>query len=125
MRRRVQLVIETEASESRDVQEIMEIEREGLRPETMGLTLDEAKTVLERLQQQIVERQAAEYLRTQSHCPPCENKRSYQGRTHGHDPYVVRQAPPHEPAFLSLPVPASANSHLQSLGGAAAGAQHA
>ena len=79
MKVRVQVVIETEASEPGDVQDIMAIEREELCPETVGLTLDEAKTALERMQQRIVEQQAAEYLRTQSHCPSCGSKRYHKG----------------------------------------------
>lgn len=70
MKVRVQVAIETEAGESGEVQEILEIERTELRPDTVGLTLDEAKMVLERIQQRIVEQRAAAYLRTQSHCPP-------------------------------------------------------
>ena len=79
MKVRVQVVIETEAGKPGDVQEILGIERAELRPDTMGLTLDEAKTVLERIQQRIVEQQAAEYLRRQSRCPHCGDKRSHKG----------------------------------------------
>jgi hypothetical protein len=79
MKVRVQVVIEPEASKPGDVQDIMEIDREELRPETVGLTLEEAKTVLERIQHQVVEQQATEYLQTQSRCPHCGNKRSHKG----------------------------------------------
>jgi DNA-directed RNA polymerase subunit RPC12/RpoP len=79
MKVRVQVVIETEAGGSGDVHEILEIERAELRPETMGLTLEEAKTVLEQIQQRVVEQQAAEYLRRQSRCPHCGNKRLHKG----------------------------------------------
>ena len=79
MKMRVQVVIESAVGEPTDVHEIGYIHREELRPDTVGLTLDETKTVLERMQQRIVEQQAAEYLRTQSHCPYCENKRYHKG----------------------------------------------
>ena len=79
MKMRVQVVIEAAGGESTDVHEIACLEREELRPDTVGLTLEEAKTVLERMQQRLVEQQAAEYLRTQSHCPHCEKKRSHKG----------------------------------------------
>jgi hypothetical protein len=79
MKVRVEVVFETEANELREVQEIMEIQRAELRPDTVGLTLDEAKTVLENLQQRIVEQQAAAYLRTQHRCPHCGNKRYHEG----------------------------------------------
>jgi ribosomal protein L7/L12 len=73
MKMRVQVVIESAVGESTDVHEIAGIHRKELRPVTLGLTLEEAKTVLERIQRRIVEQQAAEYLRTQSRCPYCGN----------------------------------------------------
>ncbi len=79
MKMRVQVVIESAVGEPTDVHEIACLQREELRPDTVGLTLDEAKTVLERIQQRIVEQQAAEYLRAQSRCPHCGNKRYHKG----------------------------------------------
>src|SRR5262249_32458316 len=79
MKMRVQVVIESAVGESTDVQEIACLEREELRPDTVGLTLDEAKMVLEQMQQRLVEEQAAESLRTQSHCPHCGAKRYHKG----------------------------------------------
>jgi len=64
MKMRVQVVIDSTAGEPTDVHEIACLHRKELRPDTVGLTLEEAKTVLERMQQRIVEQQAAEYLRT-------------------------------------------------------------
>src|SRR5262245_36222781 len=78
MKVRVQVVIEADASKLGDVQDILEITREELHPETVGLTLDEAKIVLERIQQRIVEQQAVVYLRTQSHCPQGRKKRYHK-----------------------------------------------
>jgi predicted nucleic-acid-binding Zn-ribbon protein len=79
MKVRVQVIIETEAGEPADVHEIACIKRKELRPDTLGLTLDEAKMVLERMQQTLVEQQTAEYLRSQSRCPHCGNKRYHKG----------------------------------------------
>ena len=79
MKVRVQVVIESAVGEPTDVHEIACLEREELRPDTVGLTLDEAKTVLERIKQRIVEQPAAEYLRAQSRCPHCGNKRYQKG----------------------------------------------
>src|SRR5262245_15277034 len=79
MRVRVQVIIETQAGEPADVYDIGCIQREELRPETLGLTLAEAKTVLERIQQRLVEQQATEYLRTQRYCPQCGNKCHQKG----------------------------------------------
>src|SRR5215813_3637383 len=79
MKMRVQVVIESAAGEPPDVHEIACLHREELRPDTVGLTLEEAKTVLERIQQRLVEQQATEYLRTQRYCPQCGNKRHHKG----------------------------------------------
>src|SRR5215813_5950621 len=79
MKMRVQVVIESTAGEPIAVHEIGCLHREELRPDTVGLTLAEAKTVLARLQQRLVEQQAAEYLWAQSRCPHCGTKRSHKG----------------------------------------------
>src|SRR2546428_10632796 len=79
MKMRVQVVIESAGGEPTDIHEITCIAREELRSDTVGLTLDEAKMVLERLQQAIVAQQTAEYLRPQSRCSHCGNKRFYKG----------------------------------------------
>ena len=55
MKVRIQVVIESEAGETVDAHEIAEIHRKELRPETLGLTLEEAKTVLEGIQRTIIE----------------------------------------------------------------------
>jgi hypothetical protein len=83
MKMRVPVVIESAVGESTNVHEIACIDREELRPDTVGLTLEEAKTVLERLQQQLVEEQAVESLHTQSRCPHCEKKRYHKGALTG------------------------------------------
>src|SRR5262249_4881853 len=79
MKMRVQVVIESAVGESTDVHEIACLHREELQPDTVGLTLAEAKMVLERMQQRLVEQQAAEHLRAQSRCPHCGTKRSPKG----------------------------------------------
>ena len=79
MQVRIQVVIESEAGETVDAHEIAGIHRKELRPETLGLTLEEAKTVLEGVQRTIVEQQTAEYLQMQSRCPHCGTKRSHKG----------------------------------------------
>src|SRR5262249_13571330 len=79
MKVRVQVIIETQAGEPVDVHDIACIQSEELRPDIVGLTLEEAKTILERIQQRIVEQQATEYLHTQRHCPHCGHKRYHKG----------------------------------------------
>src|SRR5262249_29420961 len=80
MKVRVQIVIGTGADEPEDAQSIIELTRTELRPDTLGLTLEEAKTVLAGIQRTIVEQQTAEYLRTQSHCPHCGKRHHHKGQ---------------------------------------------
>ena len=75
MKMRIQVVTEAVGGEPSEVHEITCITREELRSDTVGLTLDEAKTVLEKLQQALVKQQTAEYLHTQRPCPHCRKKR--------------------------------------------------
>jgi hypothetical protein len=55
------------------VKEVFSLERksEGLCPETLGLSLDEAKNVLAEIQTTLVTAQAACFLEQQSFCPDC------------------------------------------------------
>jgi hypothetical protein len=54
MKVRIQVVIDTEEHAPEVVEEIACIERDTLQPETLGLTLAEAKDVLQRVQQVLV-----------------------------------------------------------------------
>jgi hypothetical protein len=58
------------------VQEILVLEREGLQPDTVGLTLAESKTLLRTLQEVMVEHQVQEFVETHRQCPQCG--RAYQ-----------------------------------------------
>ncbi len=49
-------------------------ERDQLQPETLGLSLKEAKTLLQGVQRTIVEQQVQEYLQQQQACPDCGKK---------------------------------------------------
>ena len=53
MKGRVQVVRESEAGEAAEVREIADVEREELRLDTLWLTLEEAKAVLEGVQRTI------------------------------------------------------------------------
>ena len=53
----------------------VDLEREMLAPETLGLTLAEGKSILKGLQAAVVERQTKMYLDTQRYCPNCGKAR--------------------------------------------------
>jgi hypothetical protein len=81
----IQVVIERD-DEPAIVNQIACLERATLTPDTLGLTLAEAKTVLSQLQDTLVTQQAAAYVMQQQTCPHCGAQR----RCKGHHPIVVR-----------------------------------
>ena len=58
------------------------LDRGILRPETLGLTLAEARSILAGIEQTLVERQAAEFMAQQRTCSHCGHERSCKGRHH-------------------------------------------
>jgi hypothetical protein len=56
---KIQLVFENDTGGLPVVQEVAQIERDGLSPASLGLTLTEAKTVLHCLQEHLVEQQVS------------------------------------------------------------------
>src|SRR5262245_25253015 len=89
MRIRVQVIVESDDGVGEMVQDIARLVRGQLRPEELGLTLTEAKGLLEGLQRTVVEQQIAEYSKQQSSCPLCDKQRSHKGaRT------IILQRPP-------------------------------
>ncbi len=86
MKMRVQVVIEAMDDESEIVAEVACIERGDLQPETLGLTLGEAKAMLAGVQQILVPQQVAEYVAQQRCCPDCGRARA----TKGHHAIVIR-----------------------------------
>src|SRR5262249_44030847 len=79
MKIRVQVIVESDDGAGEIVQEITPLERGQLRPEEFGLTLAEAKGLLEGLQRTVVEQQIAEYPKQQSSCPLCGQQRLHKG----------------------------------------------
>lgn len=85
MKIRIQVIVEADDGAT-VVQEVAAIAREELRPDTLGLHLDEAKEMLRQIQHVVVERQVAAQLAQQAVCPACGQPRRHKG-TH---PLVVR-----------------------------------
>jgi hypothetical protein len=86
MKVRVQVVIEHDGDDVPLVEEVACLERTILTPETLGLTLVEAKALLARLQDMIATQQATAYTAAQQVCPDCGAKHNYKG----HHQIVVR-----------------------------------
>ena len=80
MKIRIQIVMETANGESERIEEIAELERNSLEPETLGLTLAESKTLLQGIQQRMVSEQVAEYMAQFNTCPDCGARRTKKGQ---------------------------------------------
>ena len=80
MQIRVQIVFEEDAGGPTVVQEVAQIEREQLSPATLGLSLEDAKTVLHGLQRQLVTKQVEDYQQQQQACPDCQQPRRLKDR---------------------------------------------
>lgn len=75
MKVKVQVVIASENGDTKVVQEVALLERGSLQAETLGLNLKEAKALLQGVQCTMATQQAKEYLRQQSECQDCGQKR--------------------------------------------------
>ena len=75
MRLKVQITVESGEDESEMV-EVACLERASLRPDTLGLSLAEARSILAGLEQTIAQRQVAEFIAQQQRCPRCGRDRT-------------------------------------------------
>jgi hypothetical protein len=78
MRIKVQITLESGGGESETL-EVACLERTSLRPDTLGLSLAEARAILAGLEQAFVERQAAEFVAQAQRCPRCGRHRTCKG----------------------------------------------
>ena len=79
MKVRIQVVINADEHGGEVIQEVAALDRGALQPETLGLTLAEAKTMLQGVQQAVVTRQIAEAAAQQVTCPDCGQPRAHKG----------------------------------------------
>lgn len=80
MKMKLQVVIESECGKPEDVQEIAVLERGVLRPDSLGLTLAEAKHLLHGVQQSMITQQVTHHVATQGPCSACGNQRGRKGQ---------------------------------------------
>jgi hypothetical protein len=62
MKIQVQITVQSEEGEPAVTQEVARLERSALRPDTLGLSLAEARAIVAGLEQHLVERQTEEFL---------------------------------------------------------------
>lgn len=67
MKVKVQVVIESDCGETEVIQELAQLQRDTLHPETLGLTLAEAKAVLQNVQQKLALATGLRVFGTASH----------------------------------------------------------
>jgi hypothetical protein len=82
IRMAVQVVLVDEADGGREVHEIVRIDRGRLCPETLGLSLAEAKAITGGIQQVLAGAQVKEWQEDQRACPDCGRRRSLKGHHH-------------------------------------------
>ena len=80
MKLKLQLIIESDSGEAEVVQEVTKLERHSLRPENLGLTLSEAKELLQEVQRAMVMHQGTGYVTQQIPCPKCGKIQSRKGK---------------------------------------------
>ena len=80
MKLKLQLIIESDSGETELVQEVTKLERGSLRPENLGLTLSEAKELLQEVQRAMVTHQGTGYVTQQIPCPKCGKSQSRKGK---------------------------------------------
>ena len=80
MKLKLQLIIESDSGEAEMVREVTKLERCALRPETLGLTVSEAKELLQEVQRAMVTHQTTGYVTQQIPCPKCGKIQSRKGK---------------------------------------------
>ena len=80
MKLKLQLIIESDSGQTEVVHEVTKLERRSLRPETLGLTLSEAKELLQEVQRAMVTHQTTGYVTQQIPCSKCGKIQSRKGK---------------------------------------------
>jgi hypothetical protein len=72
MKVRIQVIVESDTGETHCVEDVAEFERGALQPDALGLTLAEAKALLQGVQRTIVAEQTIGYLEAHVLLPICQ-----------------------------------------------------
>ena len=80
MKIRIQIAMEGNNGEFERIENIVDLERSLLQPETLGLTLAESKRVLQGIQECMVSEQVKEYMAQFNTCPDCGARRTKKGQ---------------------------------------------
>ena len=80
MKVKVQIVVEHDNDDAPIVEEVVCLCRDDLRPETLGLTLEEGKQLLTRVQEVMITHQTTEYVEQHRACPHGQTRRGNKGK---------------------------------------------
>ena len=75
MQIKIQLVVLTDDDQEDSLEEVVTLEKDFEHLEQLGLTLKESKNILKQIQQTVIERQTATYLKTHRQCECCGKRR--------------------------------------------------
>src|SRR5579863_7124235 len=80
MKIKIQIMVESETGETAFLQEVAALERGDLKPDTPGLKLSEARSILAGIETIMVEQQVTRFLDSHGVCAQCNRQRSRKGR---------------------------------------------
>ena len=72
---KIQLIVLSDDDQEQTLEEVITLEKEFEHLEQIGLTLTESKNILKQIQQTVIERQTAVYLKTHRQCERCGKRR--------------------------------------------------
>ena len=104
MKIKIQITVESDEGQPEVVQEVAHLDRGTLRPETLGLRLAEARSILAGIEQTVVEQQATEFIAQQRMCSRCGHERLQRSSSDCFS-HALWQVEGGESTALSLPVP--------------------
>jgi len=102
MKVKVQVVTLTDDGEE-SLREVACVERDELTPASLGLSIADSKTILQSMQEVVVEWQMQEYLNAQRSCPDCGKLRHSKGSHHIVFRTVFGDLPVESPRFTHCP----------------------
>ncbi len=79
MKIKIHITVASDAGVTGVIQEVAVLEGGALRPETLGLSLAETRSILAGIAQTMVDQQVQEFLVPQQVCPLCNRRRSRKG----------------------------------------------
>jgi hypothetical protein len=97
------------------VREVACVERDDLTPASLGLSIPDSKTILQAIQEVVVEWQMHAYLDAQRYCPDCGKLRHSKGSHHTVFRTVFGDLPVESPRFTHCPCQAHATESFSPL----------